>query len=86
VQSCVNHSSCDLHNLLNPTNYQYFNFSWYHGKLDRSNAEERLHEESIPGSYLVRESERKAGSYVLSFLSENSGAAHFRQVYFLILY
>uniref|UniRef100_H2Y687 Ras GTPase-activating protein 1 n=1 Tax=Ciona savignyi TaxID=51511 RepID=H2Y687_CIOSA len=51
---------------------------WYHGKLDRRIAEDRLLEVNIPGSYLVRESERKSGSYVLSFLSENSGMTHFR--------
>ena len=59
-------------------------FSWYHGRLARSNAEERLHDIGIPGCYLVRESERKAGSYVLSFLSEKSGPTHFRFVYWVI--
>ena len=48
--------------------------------LGRANAEERLKETGIHGSYLVRESERKAGSYVLSFLSQQNGAAHFRYV------
>ncbi|CAK8676614.1 unnamed protein product [Clavelina lepadiformis] len=53
---------------------------WYHGKLDRRIAEERLLEVNVPGCFLVRESERKSGSYVLSFLSENSGTTHFRIV------
>ena len=53
-------------------------FSWYHGKLDRRIAEERLLEVNVPGCFLVRESERKSGAYVLSFLSENSGTTHFR--------
>lgn len=52
-------------------------FRWYHGKLDRSIAEERLLNAGHPGGYLVRESERKPGSYVLSFYSV-TGITHFR--------
>nr|CAB3265445.1 ras GTPase-activating protein 1 [Phallusia mammillata] len=51
---------------------------WYHGRLDRRIAEERLNETGLPGCYLVRESERKSGSYVLSFFSEKCGPTHFR--------
>nr|XP_002127238.1 ras GTPase-activating protein 1 [Ciona intestinalis] len=51
---------------------------WYHGKLDRRIAEERLLEVNVAGGYLVRESQKKPGSYVLSFLSENIGMTHFR--------
>uniref|UniRef100_UPI00358F3DFB ras GTPase-activating protein 1 isoform X2 n=1 Tax=Myxine glutinosa TaxID=7769 RepID=UPI00358F3DFB len=50
---------------------------WYHGKLDRSIAEERLHQANRPGSYLVRESDRQPGSFVLSFLGK-TGVNHFR--------
>ncbi|XP_075929263.1 ras GTPase-activating protein 1 isoform X2 [Petromyzon marinus] len=50
---------------------------WYHGKLDRSIAEERLQQASRPGSYLVRESDRQPGSFVLSFLGK-TGVNHFR--------
>lgn len=50
---------------------------WYHGKLDRAMAEERLLEAGLKGGYLVRESDRKPGSYVLSFFSV-TGITHFR--------
>ncbi|XP_022919316.1 ras GTPase-activating protein 1 [Onthophagus taurus] len=50
---------------------------WYHGRLDRYQAEERLWEENRLGSYLVRESDRKPGSYVLSYLGR-TGINHFR--------
>ncbi|KAG8224112.1 hypothetical protein J437_LFUL001806 [Ladona fulva] len=50
---------------------------WYHGRLDRYTAEERLWHAVKMGSYLVRESDRKPGSYVLSYLGR-SGINHFR--------
>uniref|UniRef100_A0A8C9NR48 Ras GTPase-activating protein 1 n=1 Tax=Serinus canaria TaxID=9135 RepID=A0A8C9NR48_SERCA len=50
---------------------------WYHGKLDRTIAEERLWQAEKPGSYLIRESDRRPGSFVLSFLSKTS-VNHFR--------
>lgn len=50
---------------------------WYHGRLSRNSAEERLWHVSDIGSYLVRESDRKPGSYVLSYLGR-SGINHFR--------
>ncbi|KAI5725466.1 hypothetical protein M8J77_015855 [Diaphorina citri] len=50
---------------------------WYHGRLDRYTAEERLWELGELGSYLVRESDRKPGSYVLSYLGK-AGINHFR--------
>lgn len=50
---------------------------WYHGRLDRYQAEERLWSASKLGSYLVRESDRKPGSYVLSYLGR-TGINHFR--------
>ncbi|XP_077291075.1 RAS p21 protein activator vap isoform X2 [Arctopsyche grandis] len=50
---------------------------WYHGRLDRYTAEERLWNASKLGSYLVRESDRKPGSYVLSYLGR-TGINHFR--------
>ncbi|KAM4616910.1 ras GTPase-activating protein 1 [Polymixia lowei] len=51
---------------------------WYHGKLDRTIAEERLRQAKTPGSYLIRESDRRPGSFVLSFLSMTSVVNHFR--------
>uniref|UniRef100_UPI003AAB5E9D ras GTPase-activating protein 1-like isoform X1 n=2 Tax=Centroberyx gerrardi TaxID=166262 RepID=UPI003AAB5E9D len=51
---------------------------WYHGKLDRTIAEERLRQARAPGSYLIRESDRRPGSFVLSFLSMTSVVNHFR--------
>lgn len=50
---------------------------WYHGRLDRYQAEERLWQSNKLGSYLVRESDRKPGSYVLSYLGR-TGMNHFR--------
>lgn len=72
---------------------------WYHGRLDRYSAEQRLKTAYKLGSYLgkkkkatnvniydplslhlcraVRESDRKPGSYVLSYLGK-TGINHFR--------
>eukprot|EP00795_Rhopilema_esculentum_P006419 gene6419-11860_t len=50
---------------------------WYHGKLDRLEAENRINEAKKPGSYLVRESERKPGNYSLDFFGV-TGLSHFR--------
>ncbi|XP_011503859.1 PREDICTED: ras GTPase-activating protein 1 [Ceratosolen solmsi marchali] len=50
---------------------------WYHGRLDRFSAEERLWDANKMGNYLVRESDRKPGSYVLSYLGR-TGINHFR--------
>jgi Ras GTPase-activating protein 1 len=49
---------------------------WYNGKLDRTTAEERLKNVEA-GSYLVRESDRRPGSFVLSFVGKG-GINHFR--------
>ncbi|GAB1609426.1 ras GTPase-activating protein 1-like [Argonauta hians] len=53
---------------------------WYHGSLDRRTAEERLRKAGLVGSYLVRESQSKPGSYVLSYLGK-TGLNHFRISY-----
>jgi len=50
---------------------------WYHGRLDRFQSEERLRLTERHGSYLVRESDRKPGSYVLSYFGK-TGINHFR--------
>ncbi|RWS24493.1 ras GTPase-activating protein 1-like protein, partial [Leptotrombidium deliense] len=50
---------------------------WYNGRMDRSTAEQRLQMAAKVGSYLVRESERKNGSFVLSYLGK-TGINHFR--------
>lgn len=50
---------------------------WYHGRLDRYSSEQRLRNAGKLGSYLVRESDRKPGSYVLSYLGR-TGINHFR--------
>ncbi|CAG0885228.1 unnamed protein product [Cyprideis torosa] len=52
---------------------------WYHGRLDRSGAEERLRNCGREGSYLIRESDRKPGVYVLSYHGL-TGINHFRIV------
>ena len=50
---------------------------WYHGRLDRYGSENRLRDFGKLGAYLVRESDRKPGSYVLSYLGR-TGVNHFR--------
>lgn len=50
---------------------------YYHGKLDRRSAEDRLKADARIGSFLLRESDRKTGSYVLSYYG-HSGINHFR--------
>lgn len=57
--------------------FTFFFFRWYHGRLDRYTAEERLWQAAKTGSYLIRESDRKPGSYVLSYLGR-TGINHFR--------
>lgn len=62
---------CNLNHLL------FVSSRWYHGKLDRFVAEKRLQASGRLGSYLVRESDRKVNSYVLSYFGQ-SGVNHFR--------
>jgi len=50
---------------------------YFHGKLDRHSAEERLAKVGKCGSYLLRESDRKSGSFVLSYFGK-TGINHFR--------
>ena len=38
--------------------------------MDRHGSEDRLRTNNVLGSYLVRESDRKPGSYVLSYLGK----------------
>lgn len=52
-------------------------FRWYHGKLGRAAAEERLNADDTVGGYLVRESDSKPGTYSLSYSGRN-GMSHFR--------
>ncbi|XP_065672568.1 ras GTPase-activating protein 1 isoform X3 [Hydra vulgaris] len=52
--------------------------NWYHGILDRQDAEQRLLVKNIPCSYLIRESDRKPGIYSLSYLSATYSISHFR--------
>uniref|UniRef100_A0A8C1KQ29 Ras GTPase-activating protein 1 n=1 Tax=Cyprinus carpio TaxID=7962 RepID=A0A8C1KQ29_CYPCA len=70
-----------LNSDLLPTNFRHLrllSFRWYHGMLDRTIAEERLRQARTPGSYLIRESDRRPGSFVLSFLSVTNVVNHFR--------
>ena len=50
---------------------------WYHGRMDRFQSEDRLRAAERHGSYMVRESDRKPGSFVLSYLGK-TGINHFR--------
>ncbi|KAF4796682.1 hypothetical protein TURU_082069 [Turdus rufiventris] len=67
----------DLITLYNFRKVVVVKWGWYHGKLDRTIAEERLWQAEKPGSYIIRESDRRPGSFVLSFLSKTS-VNHFR--------
>ena len=58
--------------------------SWYHGRLGRAGAEDLLRDQEA-GSYLVRESESKLGSFVLSYLGQNYKITHFRCVYICVV-
>uniref|UniRef100_A0A8D0GN45 Ras GTPase-activating protein 1 n=1 Tax=Sphenodon punctatus TaxID=8508 RepID=A0A8D0GN45_SPHPU len=51
---------------------------WTAPHLAQTIAEERLRQAGKPGSYLIRESDRRPGSFVLSFLSKTSVVNHFR--------
>uniref|UniRef100_A0A7N6ABW1 RAS p21 protein activator (GTPase activating protein) 1a n=1 Tax=Anabas testudineus TaxID=64144 RepID=A0A7N6ABW1_ANATE len=77
--------SCIITKMLNRGNNKsrlsftmVYHSGWYHGKLDRTIAEERLRQARNPGSYLIRESDRRPGSFVLSFLSMTNVVNHFR--------
>ncbi|CAG5122423.1 unnamed protein product [Candidula unifasciata] len=50
---------------------------WYHGRLDRQTAEDCLRISGKIGSYLIRESDSKPGSFVLSYLGHGP-PTHFR--------
>lgn len=50
---------------------------FFHGKLDRRTAEDRLNNIGKVGAFLLRESDRKSGSYVLSYYGR-TGINHFR--------
>ena len=56
---------------------EFISCRWYHGRMDRYQSEERLRATNKNGSYLIRESDRKPGSYVLSYLGK-TGINHFR--------
>ncbi|KAK3701433.1 hypothetical protein RRG08_015853 [Elysia crispata] len=51
---------------------------WYHGRVDRQTAEECLRNSGKVGSYLIRESDSKPGSFVLSYLGHSGPPTHFR--------
>ncbi|CAF1216330.1 unnamed protein product [Didymodactylos carnosus] len=50
---------------------------WYHGRLNRCEAEERL-TNTLRGSYLVRESEQNPGTYSLSYKGNDEQISHFK--------
>lgn len=52
--------------------------NWYHGRLERLTSEERLKQANVPSAFLLRESERNVGSFVLSYLSLKSDVYHFK--------
>ena len=40
-----------------------FNFSWFHGRLPRKDAEKKLSEQKFDGAFLLRESESTPGLF-----------------------
>ncbi|XP_078495618.1 growth factor receptor-bound protein 2-like [Ciona intestinalis] len=50
---------------------------WYAGRITRANAELRLKNATIDGSFLIRESESTLGDFSLS-VKVNSGVRHFK--------
>lgn len=61
-----------------PSERVCLDLSWYHGRLDRIRSEERLRLSNKPGAFLVRESDRKPGSFVLCYLSYKFSIFHFK--------
>ena len=51
---------------------------WYHGRINRQMACERLELVGEPGGYLVRESVAQPGDYAISFLSRMGHVHHFK--------
>jgi hypothetical protein len=60
------------HNIGSPTRE-----SWYHGGLDRKNAEMRIQRYKRDGTYIVRDNTRNPGEYSLS-LWHDGGTRHLR--------
>ncbi len=52
--------------------------SWFHGRLDRSECEERLKNSAKRPNFLVRESFLRHGSFVLSYLSLDGTVYHYK--------
>lgn len=52
----------------------------FHGRMDRRAAEDRLATDGRQGAFLLRESDRKTGSYVLSY-NGRTGVNHFKITY-----
>ena len=52
--------------------------SWYHGRISRQTACERLELVGEPGGYLVRESTGQQGDYAISYLSRLGQVHHFK--------
>lgn len=53
---------------------------WYHGRIDRIDSENILKSSGLLQSFLVRESEKRPGSYVLSYLAGDGSINHFKLV------
>jgi Ras GTPase-activating protein 1 len=57
------------------------NINCFHGRLSRKESELRLRSSQLLNCYLLRESDRKPLSYVLSYLGSNLEINHFRIQY-----
>ena len=51
---------------------------WFHGCITRQETVSRLKAANISHCYLVRESQTKLGTYVLSYMAQNNYVHHFR--------
>jgi hypothetical protein len=59
---------------------------WYHGRIDRLDSEDILKSSGLLQSFLVRESEKRPGSFVLSYLARDRSINHYKLVNNLITY
>ena len=57
---------------------QKYSSRWYHGRISRITACERLQAVGQTGGYLVRESVGQPGDYAISYLSRTGHVHHFK--------
>ena len=66
------------HSTISPVCVCVLPHRWFHGCITRQETVSRLKGANIPHCYLVRESQTKLGTYVLSYMAQNNYVHHFR--------